>query len=133
MFPEPRLGLGVFELQGPLLVRSHHRDARVDRTEDLALRRRIDPVGELPEAVVELLPERDALRDRGRGLDGAKGGDVLVMDLAVETTGLDEADLQPVSGLAESGEHGVVAQCERNVTFASFLVPLQSAPSTDGR
>jgi hypothetical protein len=52
------------------------------------------------------------------------------MDLAVETAGLDEADLQPVSGLAESGEHGVVALCERNVTFASFLVPLQSAPST---
>jgi hypothetical protein len=34
---------------------------------------------------VELQPERDALRDRGRGLDGAKGGDELVMDLAVET------------------------------------------------
>jgi hypothetical protein len=47
-----------------------------------------------------------------------------LMDLAVETAGLDEADLQPVSGLAESGEHGVVALCERNVTFASFLVPL---------
>ena len=65
---------------------------------------------------MELLPERDALRDRGRGLDGAKGGDVLVMDLAVETAGLDEADLQPVSSLTESGEHGVVALCERNVT-----------------
>jgi hypothetical protein len=35
-----------------------------------------------------------------------------LMDLAVETAGLDEADLQPVSGLAESGEHGVVALCE---------------------
>ena len=56
-----------------------------------------------------------------------------LMDLAVETAGLDEADLQPVSGLAESGEHGIVALCERNVTFASFLVSLQSAPSTDGR
>ena len=44
-----------------------------------------------------------------------------LMDLAVETAGLDEADLQPVSGLAESGEHGIVALCERNVTFASFL------------
>jgi hypothetical protein len=122
--PKLRVGLRVLELQGALLVGRDHRDARVDRSEDLALRRRIDPVGELPEAVVELQPERDALRDRGRGLDGAKGGDVLVTDLAVETAGLDEADLQPVSGPAESGEHGVVALCERNVTFASFLVPL---------
>jgi hypothetical protein len=35
---------------------------------------------------------------------------MLVPNLGIEASGLDEADLQPAAGLAEASKHGVVAR-----------------------
>ena len=64
-----------------------------------------DPVAELGEPLLDLAPEHQPVGDRRRHRDRAEPGDVLLADLAGDPAGLDEADLQAVTGLAEAGEH----------------------------
>ena len=60
--PEPGVRLGAFELHRLMIVHRRHRDAGVDRGEDRAALCGIDPVAERVEPLVELGPERDAVR-----------------------------------------------------------------------
>ena len=91
-------------------ARRDHRDASVDVTEDLRLRRGFaEPVRELGEALMQVLPERHAVLDGWGHVDRAEAGEVLVPDPAVDAAGLDEAHPEAVLGLAEADEHVVAA------------------------
>jgi hypothetical protein len=52
-----------------------------------------EPVAERFQALPGPAPERQPVLDRGRQLDRAEGGDVLLVDPAPFAPGLDDADL----------------------------------------
>jgi hypothetical protein len=64
--------------------------------------------------------------------DRAEPGDVVLADLAGDAVGIDEADLQAVPGLAEAGEHGVVARSRRQLRGASRSAPLRASRAVLG-
>jgi hypothetical protein len=108
-FPQSFVGLGVLELQRALLIGRDHRHAGMHGAQNLRVRLRIDPVREPGEPLVQCGPECNAVSRRRRGRDGAQAGDMLVADLAIMASGLDEAGLQSARGLTEADEHGAVA------------------------
>src|SRR5262249_54041983 len=68
-----------------------------------------DPIVESGEALMDLAPERDPVGDLRLHHDRAEAGDVVVPDAAILAARLDKGYLQPVTGLAKTDKHGVVA------------------------
>ena len=100
--PNPCIGLGVIQLQRPLLVRCNHRNAGVNGFEQLRLRRSVNPVAQACQSLIQPSPKRDTARNCLRMIHHAEHRNVLVADPAVIPVVLDQAGLQAGLGLAEA-------------------------------
>jgi len=81
----------------------------MDGAHNCPARRIVHPVAERPEALLSLDPEPDPIGGRGRERHRAEAGNVVLADLGASTRSLDDADIQPIAGLSEPGEHVVAS------------------------